>query len=501
MKIIIVGGGSAGWLTAFGFSTSRPQHQYYVIDSSVIGTIGVGEGTTGKFHDFAHSRGISKLELIKGCNALPKYGIKFFNWRNDGKDYISPVEGSTTGHKQIDWSIYATLALDKPLYYPSKGALAVHLGKSDYMLSDQGLNEVFDGIFPLHVDNVATGEFFKRKCLEHNVTHIDSRVLQVNKDSINGNIVSLVLENGQSINGDLFIDCSGFSQLLIKEMKPDWIDYSKFLPVNSAIPFALIGDDSSKNTYTTARAMSAGWMWEIPSRNQIGRGYIYDDRFTTEEQALDEVEKLFGKEIKKVKSIKFKTGRLEKPWIKNCVAIGLSAAFLEPLQATSIHCAIAQIEDFITTCLDETLDQTLNPVSMKLYNQRISDLYSCMADFISLHYTGGKSDSDFWKYVSNEVSPTDKVKEIIELAKSRGTRYSDFETKEFHAGQPIWNFTLAGLGHLKKDVAIRIINNFSLDMQGVYMDLENMYNLHKFRLENSFGINELNNLLKVSNNL
>lgn len=496
MKIVIVGGGTAGWLSAFGFCTAQTQHQYTLIDSSRLGTIGVGESTTGAFHAFAMNRGISRFELIRGCNALPKYAIKMFNWRKDGLDYISPSEGSVTAHHYVDWMMFSALANDKPLYYNSQGAIAATLGKSDYRLIDGQIEEVFGGKFPLHIDTYATGQFFKEKSLERGVNHIDSKVLDVQFDSESGFVKSIVLENGQIVEGDLFIDCSGFSQVIIGKMGAEWKDYSEHLPVNSAIPFNLLGDDNLMNPYTTARALSAGWMWEIPSRNQTNRGYIYDDRFIKEEQAIDEIEKFFGKKIEKVKSIKFKAGRLSNPWIKNCVAIGLSSAFLEPLQATSVHCTLSQIEDFITNCLDETLDLTVNKKTMKLYNEKISLLYSSMADLISLHYTNNREDTNFWKFVSNDVNPTDKVIEILELAKHRGPRSADYKTQEYHAGQPIWNHTLFGLGHVPKEVPLRIFKNFNVNLDDSLRDLEYVYRENSYLLENTLTVDEANTFLK-----
>jgi tryptophan halogenase len=496
MKIVIVGGGTAGWLTAFGLSYSKKEHSYTVIDSSKVGIIGVGESTTGNFSCFAKDRGISREELILGVNALPKYGVKFFNWHPSIKEFISPVEGSMTGSLSLDYFTMSSIALDFPMAHNSVGGTIVDENKTDFFIEDNILKEGYGGIYPLHIDTHATGEFFKRKSLKNNVTHLDSTVTDVTLDPETGFIKSLTLTTGEVIEGDLFIDCSGFAQVLIKKMNPEWIDYSDFLPVNSAIPFNLIDDDNSKNPYTTARAMSSGWMWEIPSRNITNRGYIYCDKFITEEKAIEEVEQFFNKKIKKVKSIKFKAGRLETPWIKNCVAIGLASAFLEPLQATSIHCTVSQIEDFIINCLDSTLEQTMNPIIMKKYNSRISKLYSHMADLISLHYSGGREDTEFWRYVKNDISRTPRVNEILNLAKTRGTRLLDFDVHPSYAGQHIWNHSLAGLGHFDKSVCYKICKSFDLDLSDVYNSLHLSHERNKNLISKCLTVDDVNNFLK-----
>jgi tryptophan halogenase len=316
-------------------------------------------------------------------------------------------------------------------------------------------------------------------------------------NSETGFIEKVILENNTVIDGDLFIDCSGFSQVLIKKLNPEWDDYSNFLPVNTAIPFNVLADTREKKLYTTAKAMTSGWLWEIPTRNHINQGYIFCDRFINEEQAIAEIKKNYNSDIEYIKTIKFKAGKLKKSWIKNCVAIGLSSAFLEPLQATSIHCTVAQIEDFTNNCLGNSIETTLVNESIQAYNQRVSNLYASMADLISLHYSGGRQDTEFWKFMSDKKSK--KVMEILKVASIRGTRFSDFELYYPYAGQGIWNHTIAGLGHFDREVLGNLFLEFNVDLYQSTNELKNLYRHNIKMFENCLSLKELDDYLRLIN--
>lgn len=497
MKIVIVGGGTAGWLTAFALSHDRKDHSYTIIDSSKIGIIGVGESTTGAFSNFAINRGISKFELIKETNALPKYGIKFFDWSPTNKEYTSPVDGSYSSENFIDWALYTSLLTKKNLTSSSLGASIIENNKTDYYINKSGKLDHIFGHFPLHIDTFATGNFFKKKCLNNRVQHIDSIVKDVIINNQTGFIEKLQLDDNTVVEGDMFIDCTGFSQTLIKHLDLDWVDYSNFLPVNSAIPFNVNNDNNNKHPYTTAKAMSSGWLWEIPTKNHINRGYIFCDKFISTEDAVDEIKQIYGNDITYNKVIKFNAGRLNNPWIKNCIAIGLSSAFLEPLQATSIHCTVAQIEDFINNCLGSSIFDTIDLNVINLYNARISELYSSMADLISLHYTGKRCDTDFWRSMINKQTP--KVEKILKLSKTRGLRNFDFDTKYAHAGQAIWNNTVIELDHYDLDAINNLFEQFGVNLFESSYNLNVLYNQNLQLLENCLSLQELDKYLKEDN--
>lgn len=462
-KIIVVGGGTAGWLTSFLLSKHKPNIKCLTIDSSKLGSIGVGEGTTGVFLDVLQQAGLDLDEIIRETDALPKYGINFTDWGKQPGSFISPIDGSYTDNSIIvDLLFFGALKNNIDVDDVSRFASLIKFNKTDlYLDQTQKVKNVF-GNPALHLDTFKTINYLKKKSLALGTKHIDSEINKINLNE-RGDIHSVSLANGDEITGDLFIDCTGFSKILMKELDAEWIDYSNHLPVNTGMPFILENDNFKKNLYTTAHAMDNGWLWEIPTRNRIGRGYVYSDQFASEDDIIKELETKFQTGVKPVKSIKFNSGRLENVWIKNCVAIGLSAAFLEPLQATSIHCSIVQIKDLLLTCLNSTVENTLDPIVVKNYNNRMSKLYSHMTDFVSMHYSGGRVDTKFWNNVTNNLSRTPRAEELIHLSKLRLTRSFDFDVHDGYAGQWLWNYSLNGLGHFSKDTIDGFFNNSTVD--------------------------------------
>jgi tryptophan halogenase len=236
----------------------------------------------------------------------------------------------------------------------------------------------------LHFDAHKVGKYFKKIVLKNTkIKHIDSEVLDITLNET-GFLSSLKLKNQEIINGDFFIDASGFSRVLMKKLETPWVSYNKNLPVNSAMPFILnYKEREMPDPYTTAWAQSSGWMWQIPVLERKGCGYVFDDNFITPEQAQAEIETTLGRSIDPIRVLKFDTGRLENTWVKNCLAIGLSAAFAEPLEATSIHSTIVQLTKFV-------FEYLIHILLHYLYSHRHSHRHSlvfrtCGRDFLSLH--------------------------------------------------------------------------------------------------------------------
>lgn len=494
IRIVIVGGGTAGWLTAFSISTIRKDVTCISIDSSKLGAIGVGEGTTGLFVDYLTDLGLDFDEIIRETNALPKYGINFINWSGDQTSYISPIDGSYFPNSALDILFFGSLAFDRDINLTSRGLSLIKNKSTDLFLTNGKVSKKFSHP-ALHLDTFKTVEYLKKKSINNNCEFIDSEVVSVNLDAA-GNIESLFMSNGDTVSGDLFIDCTGFSQVLIKKLNPTWIDYSKYLPVNCALTFKVDNDSAEKKLYTTAIALNNGWMFEIPTRQRIGRGYIYSSEFADEQEIIRELEDKFQSKIHKVKSIKFNAGRLENSWINNCIAIGLSSAFLEPLQATSIHCTIIQIRDFIVNCLSDNANNSLDSVVIKSHNTRISKLYQGMVDFISMHYSGGRKDTEFWKYISDNIKRTPKASEIIHLSTRRLTRQADFDTHEGFAGPSLWNYSLNGLGHFKKDILEKTRNLANINPSYIDDAIKYHYNETQVITADCLNIDQLINELE-----
>jgi tryptophan halogenase len=224
------------------------------------------------------------------------------------------------------------------------------------------------------------------------------------------------------------------------------------------MPFIVPHKENEKiEPVTTAWAQKSGWMWQIPVQSRKGCGYVFDDRFITNEQAQQEIETVLGHAVEPIRFLKFDTGRTEKAWVKNVLWTGLSAAFAEPLEATSIHSTIVQLQSFIFEYLRETQEETCNTGGINIYNRRTAKMYDDFKDFLVLHYTGERTDSEFWRWMQTGETLTDAVKNLLELQKTRQLHSTDFEGYHGYAGAGLYNWVMAGLGHLtptnaKKDL-------------------------------------------------
>jgi hypothetical protein len=263
-----------------------------------------------------------------------------------------------------------------------------------------------------------------------------------------------VLEDGRTESADFFVDCTGFRRLLVGDaLGEPWVDYTPYLPVNSALPFPVMRQEGEPiKAYTAAQALNAGWMWEIPLQSRVSRGYVFCDEFISPEEAQAEVEAFLGHEIEPVRHIRFQTGRLRNMWVKNCVAIGLSSTFAEPLEATSIGMSIAQAVE-LSSVLVEGLEPD-SPVQRK-YNAQVADACDRIRDFIALHYRTPRADTPFWKAVQSDIQIPDALSEKLELWQHRMPQHGDDwahlqifgHAQDFYVGQ--------GIGALSPEVARR----------------------------------------------
>jgi len=459
MNIIIVGGGTAGWSTALIAAERHPHHTITVIESSKIGIVGVGESTTGFITDVLHNQfadlGCDINEFIKETGATLKYGIKHKGWTNNLDEYyIGPIDGSWTAATVPDpffcWGVANLGHYD--LLSTSRCGHWIKHGYSNYSMDSKSFEIPSQA---MHVDAFLVGKYFKKITLRRpNANFIDNVVTQVNFDNESGNIKSVSLEDGSIVSGDFFIDCSGFHKVLMKHMPTKWVSYQNNLPLNTAMPFLMeYEQDEMPEPYTTAWAQKNGWSWHIPMMDRKGNGYVFCDQFTTPDKAVEEIETILGKKINANKVIKFDAGRQESAWVKNCVAIGLSSAFLEPLEATSIHSSIVQARVFIAEYLKPTLEETCNPGSINIHNQRVRKLYDDVKDFLVMHYMGGRDDSEFWRYIKSGATQTDFVKDLLSMAKTKVPTINDFPSYFGSAGWPLYSYVMAGLHLIDKQVA------------------------------------------------
>lgn len=451
MNIVVVGGGTAGWLAALIISKVKPQdHTVTVIESSKINIIGAGEGSTGTMtniiQNLSANYGCDEVDFINSCDVTPKLGIDFKDWTGDGSSYISPNDGSWTGSENLDYIFAHTLtnvAKDKRHMSSLYGMIIEH---NKYTLN------LKNGPAAYHFDAHKVGKYFKKVCGNF-VKHIDGEVEDVVLDE-QGFISSLKLSDNREVTGDFFIDATGLSRILMTKLGATWYSYKDNLPVNRAMPFLMpYLDDEVIRPVTVAWAQKNGWMWDIPVLHRRGCGYVYASDFVSDDQAHAELEQTIGRKVDPIRVIKFEAGRLDKLWVKNCMGVGLAAAFAEPLEATSIHTTIVQLENFVFHCLHPSKSVTCEPRMISMYNDRFTFMYDLIKEFLVVHYQGGRTDSEFWKYITAGNTLTDHARSMIEVAKYRMPNNSLFPGISGASGWSLWAYIMAGTNNLSPEIA------------------------------------------------
>ena len=476
MKIVIVGGGTAAWLSAFIFSHATKGNDITLIESMDVPIVGVGEGSTGIFADLLNGRffptDVQFEEVKRVLDATPKLAINFKNWTSKkDKNYLSPVDGTPTATQFKDTLFLQGLKKHRENY---------HLSSTCGFNWNE--NRMAGGAFHFNTNKV--GELLKNKCIYKGVEVINGTVQKCILNE-NGEVHSLLMDDNNMLEGDLFVDATGFKKFLISELDEwKWVDYVGHLPMNAAIPFDHRYEDMSEEEFnnirpeTTAQAMNAGWQWMIPTTHRVGKGYVFDDTMISEDEAIKEINDFYGKEIEVRNKIKFRSGRLDKQWMKNVLAIGLSGAFAEPLQATSIHTTIVQLIEFTRKYLKQSKEETLTDTNRNKFNTQMSRVYDDMRDFLVLHYTGDRDDTPFWKKIKTQEHITPQVKEILEMSKHTIPDMSTFNIYFGHVNNMLWNWTLAGLGHITPELAEKEMKYYRVDNEAWIDD-----HINKYRLE------------------
>lgn len=400
--IVIVGGGTAGLISALIFKTAFPHYNVKIIKSSSIGIIGVGEGSTEHWNDFQKYVGINPWELITKTDATLKLGILFKNWKEIGSSYVHSIifpgsDPSPIGHPEL-YNILATHNTNNPY---------ILSGEFDKFIKENSIS-LSNDLIPtnqFHFDTFKLNEYLQKVCKEKNILIENHLIEDVNLDN-QGNIFSLITSTSKIIQGDFFIDCTGFKRLLSSKLGTKFISYKNYLPMDSAITLPSNLDlDKGIEPYTKASALSSGWTWKIPTQKRYGNGYVFSSNYISSDEALNELNQHLNINTEKPsKYIQFETGRIDKSWVKNCVSIGLSSGFVEPLEAQSIGSSIVQsfaLINYFQTWL-------LNPKSSNKYNQQMSDTFNNTVDYIQLHYYSKRNDSKFWKDKPFDLTPFNK---------------------------------------------------------------------------------------------
>lgn len=426
-RIVIVGGGTAGWMTAAALSRLKPAVPIDItlIESDAIGTVGVGEATIPPFQTYNRRLELEEREWMAACQGTFKLGIHFVNWLRQGDSYFHPFGdyGYDIGgcsFPQI-WLKYRLQGNSPPLHRYNAETMAAMNRKFALTPSEQ--REDLPPInYAYHIDATAYARFLRGYSEKRGVVRQEGKVVDVAQHGESGFIESVTLESGQVVAGDLFVDCSGFRGLLIEQtLKSGFTEWSHWLPCDRAVAIQSEGDGTVL-PYTRATAWSAGWQWRVPLQKRNGNGVVYCSSFMEQEEAQDILlGNIDGKPLTDPNNLRFVAGYRNKFWNKNVVAIGLSGGFLEPLESTSIHLINSGINKLLSLLsidgITREQEQAFNRFSRKEYEQ--------IRDFIILHYKATeRDDSEFWNYCRTMDVP-DTLKEKMELFRMNGTVFRE----------------------------------------------------------------------------
>ena len=416
-KIIILGGGTAGWMTALFARKFFPNDRVIVIESDAIGILGAGEATVPIFHRVMRTLDIDIMELIAKTGASIKGGINFENWNGDGKSYfhsfgideryldlaLEPQFDEGAYHQYLSHLIAHNKDLNE-WTYPAK---VIQNDKVPFILEGDNVQSLSP--WSIHFNSHNVGKYLREKGEERCVERVEGIVTSV-KSAPNGDISALVMESGEVIETDFVFDCSGFARLLIgKHYNTPWKSYEAHLPCNEAQAFFLPREEKLYS-YTKAIAMKNGWQWNIPLQERFGCGYVYDNRYTTNEEVRAEIEEMHGdKDIQWMKHFKFNAGCYEDVWVNNCIAVGLSSSFLEPLESTSIWISALQLFH-LYHYIPDLMER--NEYRIKGYNKLIAQTNEDAMAFIYLHYLTKRDDSAFWRDFRGRMEMPQKVKDM-----------------------------------------------------------------------------------------
>ena len=439
-KIVIVGGGTAGWMAAAPLAQRLGDGcEIVLIESPDIGTIGVGEATLPTIRYYNAALGLDSTDFIRKTKATFKLGIEFKDWGHIGNRFF---HGFGDFGRAIDnrsphmhWLHLARADRNIPSY--ENWSISTVMARN---LRFTPPGEQANYSYGYHFDAGLYAGYLREYAMQRGVARIEATINEVELRPDDGFIAAVKLNDGRRIDGDLFIDCSGFRGLLIEgALKAGYDDWSDQLPCNSAL--AVPCEKVEKLTpYTGSTAKAAGWQWRIPLQHRTGNGHVYSNAFTTDDEAARVLlEGLDGKPLDDPRQLRFVTGRRRKSWLKNCVAIGLAAGFVEPLESTSI----SLIENAVGMLIQYFPDRDFKPGLAHEFNRYMGLRYESVRDFIIMHYKlTRRDDTEFWRYCANMPVP-DSLRHQIELFRESG-RVVIYDRDGF--SEPSFVSMLLGLG-------------------------------------------------------
>ncbi|MEL7690616.1 tryptophan halogenase family protein [Citromicrobium bathyomarinum] len=446
-RIVIVGGGTAGWMTAAALSRLAEKRTVAItlIESEAIGTVGVGEATIPPIVEFNQLLGIDEREMMAATQATFKLGIQFANWGQVGESYFHPFGtygyhmGGIAFHQV--WHRMRSEGERRPLQIFNLETVAAHFGRFS-RTQDFQRDDLPTMNYAYHIDATRYAAFLRGYSEKRGVVRREGKVVDTTLDPESGFVSSVTMDDGTVVEGDLFIDCSGFRGLLIEQaLETGYDDWRHYLPCDRAVALPCEREDGSGPApFTKATAHSAGWQWCVPLQSRNGNGHVYCSEYMSDDEAHDIlVGNLAGKPGAEPNFLRFVTGRRKKAWNRNVIAIGLSSGFMEPLESTSIHLINSGINRLVAILSLDGVTQN----QQDTYNRLTDKEYRRIRDFLILHYNAtARDDSPFWDYVRTMEVP-ETLTEKIELFKANGQIFRE-EDELFN--ETSWAAVMLGQG-------------------------------------------------------
>jgi len=462
-RIVIVGGGTAGWMAALAIATGlRGRTTVEVVESEEIGTIGVGEATFPSIRNYNKLMGIGEAEFLSATNGTYKLGIEFRDWHAPGHRYFHTFGdfGQLVGPDAL-WGQYRRVA------NPSLGQLGeqclptVMAMHGRFVQPDE--NDDAPYRYAYHFDAMRYAAFLRRLALSRGVRRTEGRIVEAAR-RIDGGVQVVKLADGRQIAGDLFIDCSGFGALLLgRTLGEPFVDFSHWLPVDGAwaCPCTRVG--AELNPYTSATALEGGWAWRIPLQNRTGHGHVFSSRYIDADRAREQLlQQLDGEPLSEPRLLRFTTGHRARFWVHNVVALGLSSGFLEPLESTSIFLIQSGIGRLMAQL---TCGRPHDARAIERFNEGATREFRRIRDFILLHYClTARRDSALWRDMATMELPETLAFKIeawrrlgvLHLQKDEG--FDETSWLAIHAGMGHWpERTDPVLDELSQDEALEAL--------------------------------------------
>ena len=449
--VLVVGGGTAGWMAALMLSNSAfgPRIRVTLLESAQVGAIGVGEGSTPWLRGFFEELDIEESEWMPACNATYKSGITFAGWstRPGCEQYFHSFASMLDNLTMPAFVEHVHARLnDADLHaHPDRFFISRRLARGAQAPRPQR-HFPFDVWYGYHFDSVRLGRFLHGKALERGVRHVEGHVTSV-RQGPDGEIQAVQLEDGRTLQADLFIDCTGFASLLIgKALKTPYASYadSLFNDAAVALPTPIEGPIESQ---TVSTALRHGWTWKIPLTNRFGHGYVYSSAYCSADQAETELRTHLGllESDTPARHLKMRVGRVERHWNRNCVAVGLSQGFIEPLEATALMLVQRTVERLVRSLEKGELDEA----ARGRFNEAVNAQFDHTRDYIVAHYkTNTRIDTDYWRDNAANTHLSTPLRHLLQAWLARKPLIPGLNDGTFGRGYPIvsWYSLLAGMG-------------------------------------------------------